>query len=86
MLEIWANLLLGKMRRLAIPPFSQLRRGPLSVTVKPTAASFRITVHKPESEGAVAGVDGFCAELGADFIRFCRELASLLLCRSTLSP
>ena len=67
MLEISANLLLGKMRRLA-STFSQLRRRPLSVTVEHAAAWFRITVHKPESEGAVAGVDGFCREIGADFI------------------
>ena len=26
-------------------------------------AWFRITVHRTDSEGAVAGVDGFCAEI-----------------------
>ena len=64
MLEISANLLLGKMRRFGEHLFSIAS----SVTVEPAAAWFRITVHKPESEGAVAGVDGFCREIGADFI------------------
>lgn len=34
------------------------------MTVEHSAAAwFRITVHRTESEGAVAGVDGFCAEM-----------------------
>ena len=61
MLEISANLILGKMRRLA-STFSQLRRRLLSVTVEHAAARFRITVHKPESEGLLPALMVFAGK------------------------
>ena len=63
MLEILANLLLGKMKCFSVPI--------LNCVVG--SCRFRITAHNPESQRAVASVDGFCTEIGfveigADFI------------------
>ena len=67
-LAILANLLLGKMKCFSVPI--------LNCVVG--SCRFRITAHNPESQRAVASVDGFCTEIGfveigADFIWFCRE-------------